>query len=188
MIGWQNTNDKEKHTMKPHSTMRHITTMLTALTALMLLTACGSETTAPTELGYLRPRDWHTITDMKDTIRTLTGGCAAYTDTEGIGSCAEGDQQTYLFTIDPADLDPATTQPRAGTITMTARAQAEERNVAAAVLIGPRWQIACYGAHALSNCSVLRGAFDMKTIDVYNLEQADNADDFRTDVTVRILD
>jgi len=123
MIGWQNTNDKEKHTMKPHSTMRHITTMLTALVALVLLTACGSETTAPTELGYLRPRDWHTITDIKDTIRTLTGGCAAYTDTEGIGSCAEGDQQTYLFTIDPADLDPA-----------------------------------------------------------------DNADDFRTDVTVRILD
>ena len=161
--------------MKPHSTTRHITTMLTALAALALLTACGGETTAPTELGYLRPRDWHTITDIKDTIRTLTGGCVAYTD-------------TYLFTIDPADLDPATTQPRAGTITMTARAQAEERNVAAAVLIGPRWQIACYGAHALSNCSVLRGAFDMKTIDVYNLEQADNADDFRTDVTVRILD
>ena len=60
--------------------MRHITTMLTALVALVLLTACGSETTAHTELGYLRPRDWHTITDMKDTIRTVTGGCAAYTD------------------------------------------------------------------------------------------------------------
>jgi len=109
--------------MKQHSTTCYAATMLTALTALVLLTACGSETTAPTELGY-----------------------------------------------------------------MTARAQAEERNVAAAVLIGPRWQIACYGAHALSNCSVLRGAFDMKTMDVYNLEQADNADDFRTDVTVRIRD
>lgn len=179
---------KPNNTMKSHSTTYCAATMLTALVALALLTACGSETTAPTELGYLRPRDWHTITDMKDTIRTLTGGCAAYTDIDGIGSCAEGDQQTYLFTIDPADLDPATTQPRAGTITMTARTQAEERNVAAAVLIGPRWQIACYGAHALSNCSVLRGAFDMKTMDVYNLERADNADDFRTDVTVRIRD
>nr|WP_314745471.1 hypothetical protein [uncultured Corynebacterium sp.] len=179
---------ESNNTMKSHSTTCYVATMLTALTALALLTACGSETTAPTELGYLRPRDWHTITDMKDTIRTVTGGCATYTDAEGIGSCAEGDQQTYLFTIDPADLDPETTQPRAGTITMTARAQAEERNVAAAVLIGPRWQIACYGTHALSNCSVLRGAFNMKTMDVYNLEQADNADDFRTDVTVRIRD
>ena len=129
---------KPNNTMKQYSTTCYAATMLTALTTFALLTACGSETTAPTELSYLRPRDWHTITDIKDTIRTVTGGCTTYTDTEGISSCAEGDQQIYLFTIDPADLDPATTQPRAGTITMTARAQAEERNVAAAVLISPR--------------------------------------------------